>query len=70
MLGGLEIHPAIVHFPIALTTVGALFAVLYLLMRLEWIRWFAHRDAMHDLDEEIQQPINDLLAPLPTEGRQ
>ena len=41
MLGGLEIHPAIVHFPIALTTVGALFAVLYLLIRLEWIRWFA-----------------------------
>jgi hypothetical protein len=25
---------------------------------------------MHDLDEEVHQPSNDLLAPLPTEGRQ
>ena len=41
MLGGLEIHPAVVHFPIALATVGALSAVVYLLIRAEWIRWFA-----------------------------
>jgi len=41
VLGGLEIHPAIVHFPIALTAVGALSAVVYLLIRREWIRWFA-----------------------------
>jgi hypothetical protein len=26
------------------------------------------RDAMHDLDEEVHQPINDLVSPLPTEG--
>ena len=41
MLGGLEIHPAIVHFPIALAVVGALFSVVYLLIRWESIRWFA-----------------------------
>ena len=41
MVGGLEIHPAIVHFPIALTAVGALAAVVYLLIRLEWLRWLA-----------------------------
>jgi uncharacterized membrane protein len=41
VLGGLEIHPAIVHFPIALTAVGALAAVVYLLIRREWLRWFA-----------------------------
>ena len=41
MLGGLEIHPAIVHFPIALSVVGALSAVVYLLFRAEWVRWFA-----------------------------
>lgn len=41
MFGGLELHPAIVHFPIALTVVGALSAVVYLLIRREWIRWFA-----------------------------
>jgi uncharacterized membrane protein len=41
VLGGLEIHPAIVHFPIALTAVGALAAVVYLLIRLEWLRWLA-----------------------------
>ena len=41
MFGGLEIHPAIVHFPIALTAVGALSAIVYLVLRREWIRWFA-----------------------------
>ncbi|TMQ65578.1 MAG: hypothetical protein E6K79_04410 [Candidatus Eisenbacteria bacterium] len=41
MLGGLEIHPAIVHFPIALTAVAALSAIVYMLFRVEWIRWFA-----------------------------
>ena len=41
MLGGLEIHPAIVHFPIALTTVAALSAIVYFLTRAEWVRWFA-----------------------------
>jgi uncharacterized membrane protein len=41
VLGGLDIHPAIVHFPIALTVVGALSALVYLLTRREWVRWFA-----------------------------
>jgi uncharacterized membrane protein len=38
---GLELHPAIVHFPIALGVVGALAAVVYLVVRREWLRWFA-----------------------------
>ena len=38
---GLELHPAVVHFPIALGVVGALFAVVYLVLRKEWLRWFA-----------------------------
>ncbi len=41
MLGGLEIHPAIVHFPIALGVVGALGALGYLVLRRDWLRWFA-----------------------------
>ena len=41
MIGGLELHPSVVHFPIALVTVGALFSVLYLALRREWLRWFA-----------------------------
>jgi uncharacterized membrane protein len=38
---GLELHPALVHFPIALGVVGALFAIAYLFVRREWLRWFA-----------------------------
>ena len=38
---GLELHPAVVHFPIALGVVGALMAVIYLFIRREWLRWFA-----------------------------
>jgi uncharacterized membrane protein len=41
MIGGFELHPSVVHFPIALTVVGALFTVLYAAFRREWLRWFA-----------------------------
>ena len=41
MIFGLELHPSVIHFPIALVTVGALFSVLYLALRREWLRWFA-----------------------------
>ena len=41
MLFGLEIHPSVVHFPIALTIVGALFSVLYVATKKDWMRWFA-----------------------------
>lgn len=38
---GLELHPAVVHFPIALGVVGALGGVAYLFIRRDWLRWFA-----------------------------
>lgn len=41
MIFGLELHPSVVHFPIALVVVGALFAVLYAALRRERLRWFA-----------------------------
>jgi len=41
MIGGLELHPWIVHFPVALVPVSALFALAYLILRREWLRWFA-----------------------------
>ena len=41
MLFGYEIHPAIVHFPIALGCVGALASLVYLFVRREWLRLFA-----------------------------
>ena len=41
MLFGLEVHPSVVHFPIALTIVGALFSVLYVVTKKVWLKWFA-----------------------------
>jgi len=37
---GLELHPAIIHYPIALGSVGALALLAYALFRREWLRWF------------------------------
>jgi uncharacterized membrane protein len=37
---GLDLHPAVVHFPIALAVVGALAEVGYLVIRKPWIKWF------------------------------
>lgn len=41
LIGGLEIHTAIIHFPIALAIVGAAALVVYAIIRKEWLRWFA-----------------------------
>ena len=40
MIWGFEIHPIIVHFPIALTVVGALAVLAYAILRRDWLRWF------------------------------
>lgn len=40
-LFGLDLHPAVVHFPVALAAVGAVSEVGYLFFRRPWIRWFA-----------------------------
>ena len=37
---GLDLHPAVVHFPVALAVVGALAELVYLLIRRPWVRWF------------------------------
>ena len=37
---GLDLHPAVVHFPIALGLIGALAELVYLLIRRPWVRWF------------------------------
>jgi len=37
---GLDLHPAVVHFPIALGVVGALAELVYLVIRRPWMKWF------------------------------
>ena len=37
---GLDLHPAVVHFPIALAVVGAFAELTYLFVRRPWIKWF------------------------------
>ena len=37
---GLELHPAVIHYPIALGVVGAATLVLYAVLRKPWLRWF------------------------------
>lgn len=37
---GLELHPAVVHYPIALGVVGSLVFIAYAILRRDWIRWF------------------------------
>lgn len=37
---GLELHPAVIHYPIALGTVGAFVLLAYAILRRDWIRWF------------------------------
>jgi uncharacterized membrane protein len=37
---GLELHPAVVHYPIALGVIGALALLAYAILRREWMRWF------------------------------
>jgi len=37
---GLELHPAVVHYPIALGTIGSLVLLAYAILRRDWLRWF------------------------------
>jgi uncharacterized membrane protein len=37
---GLELHPAVIHYPIALGTVGAAILLTYAILRRDWLRWF------------------------------
>lgn len=36
---GLELHPAVVHYPIALGVIGAVALLAYAILRREWLRW-------------------------------
>ena len=37
---GLELHPAVIHYPIALGTIGSLALLAYAILRKDWLRWF------------------------------
>lgn len=37
---GLELHPAVIHYPIALGTIGSLVLLAYAILRRDWLRWF------------------------------
>ena len=37
---GLDLHPAVVHFPVALAVVGALMELVYMILQRSWVRWF------------------------------
>jgi uncharacterized membrane protein len=37
---GLDLHPALVHFPIALGVIGAAMEVLYFVLRRNGVKWF------------------------------
>ena len=37
---GLELHPAVIHYPIALGTIGAVALLAYAILRHDWLRWF------------------------------
>jgi uncharacterized membrane protein len=37
---GLELHPAVIHYPIALGTIGSLVLLAYAILRKDWLRWF------------------------------
>lgn len=37
---GLDLHPALVHFPIALGVIGAVMEVLYFVIRRHGVKWF------------------------------
>ena len=37
---GLDLHPALVHFPIALGVIGAVMEVIYFVLRPKGVKWF------------------------------
>lgn len=37
---GLDLHPAVIHYPIALGVIGSAVLLAYAMFRRDWIRWF------------------------------
>jgi uncharacterized membrane protein len=37
---GLDLHPAVIHYPIALGVIGAVILLAYAWFRRNWLRWF------------------------------